>query len=352
MVADEFPDALMIAEESTSWPGVTASTAAGGLGFTYKWNLGWMHDTLDYLALDPVYRSHHHDEMTFALLYAYNERFILPLSHDEVVHGKGSLLAKMGGDDWQRFAALRALYAWQWSLPGSPLVFMGAELAPWQEWNDESELPWHLLDHRAHRGVFDLIGALNAAADAWPALWRRDTDPGGFQWLDADDAAHSLYAFVRWDVDGATAVVCIANFTPVPRPGYRVGPPVGRDLAGDHRHRRCRLVGSGHRGAEARTIIGTDEPWQSLGPLRRARHRPDVDDLVRGRARRALLDPAESAVRTGPPRTGLLRLAQRRRVAGAPSGSGARSARGPACRPRSRRAARRGTTGSRAARTT
>jgi 1,4-alpha-glucan branching enzyme len=264
VVADEFPDALMIAEESTSWPGVTASTAAGGLGFTYKWNLGWMHDTLDYLALDPVYRSHHHHEMTFALLYAYDERFILPLSHDEVVHGKGSLLTKMGGDDWQRFAALRALYAWQWSLPGSPLVFMGAELAPWQEWNDESELPWHLLDHRAHRGVFDLIGGLNAAADDWPALWRRDTDPGGFQWLDADDAAHSLYAFLRWDVDGATAVVCIANFTPVPRPGYRVGLPWGgawqviidTDDAG--------WWGSGHRGAEARVITGTDEPWQSL----------------------------------------------------------------------------------------
>ena len=264
VVGDEFPDALMIAEESTAWPGVTAPTSAGGLGFSHKWNLGWMHDTLDYLALDPVHRAHHHGEMTFALLYAYDERFVLPLSHDEVVHGKGSLLAKMGGDDWQKFAALRALYAWQWSMPGSPLLFMGAELAPWQEWNDESELPWHLLEHQSHRGVHDLLGALSRAADAWPALWRRDTDPGGFQWLDADDAAHSLYAFTRWDLDGDHAVTCIANFTPVPRPGYRVGLPWGGDWEVIVDTDDAAWWGSGHRGEQARSVTGSGQAWQSM----------------------------------------------------------------------------------------
>ncbi len=264
VVGDEFPDALMIAEESTAWPGVTAPTSAGGLGFSHKWNLGWMHDTLDYLAHDPVHRAHHHDEMTFALLYAYDERFVLPLSHDEVVHGKGSLLAKMGGDDWQKFAALRALYAWQWSMPGSPLLFMGAELAPWQEWNDESELPWHLLEHRSHRGVHDLLGALSGAADAWPALWCRDTDPGGFQWLDADDAAHSLYAFTRWGPDGDHAVACIANFTPVPRPGYRVGLPWGGDWHVIIDTDDSAWWGSGHRGEDERSVTGSDSAWQSM----------------------------------------------------------------------------------------
>jgi len=263
VVGDEFPDGLMIAEESTAWPGVTTPTADGGLGFSHKWNLGWMHDTLDYLSHDPIHRRHHHDEMTFALLYAYDERFVLPLSHDEVVHGKGSLLNKMGGDDWQRFAALRALYAWQWSLPGAPLIFMGSELAPWQEWNDEAGLPWHLLDHAAHRGMHDLVAALNRAADAWPALWRRDTDPGGFQWLDADDAAHSLYAFTRWDVDGAAAVVGIANFTPVPRPGYRVGLPWGGRWEVLVDTDDAAWWGSGHRGDDARDVIGVDSPWQS-----------------------------------------------------------------------------------------
>ena len=261
VVAEEFPEALVIAEESTSWPGVTRQVDRGGLGFSHKWNLGWMHDTLDYLALDPVHRHHHHHEMTFALLYAYDERFILPLSHDEVVHGKGSLLSKMGGDDWQRFAALRALFAWQWALPGSPLVFMGSELAPWAEWAEQSCLPWDLLDEPAHRGVSDLIGHLNHVADVWPALWRRDTEPGGFQWLDADDAAHSMYAFVRWDLDGAAAVVCIANFTPVPRPGYRVGLPWGGDWDVVLDTDAALWSGSAHC-SEQVAVTATDDPWQ------------------------------------------------------------------------------------------
>ncbi|HSP28238.1 MAG TPA: alpha amylase C-terminal domain-containing protein, partial [Ilumatobacteraceae bacterium] len=222
----------------------------------------WMHDTLDYLALDPVHRRDRHHEMTFAMLYANDERFVLPLSHDEVVHGKGSLLSKMVGDDRQRFAALRALFAWQWALPGAPLVFMGSELAPRHEWDDEDELPWHLLDDPAHRGVHDLLIHLNAVADAWPALWRRDLDPGGFQWLDADDVAHSMYAFVRWDVDGGAAVVCVANFAPAPRPGYQVGLPWGGAwevvLDTDSASWRRGVL----RGDDV-TVAASDEPWQA-----------------------------------------------------------------------------------------
>jgi len=186
---------------------------------------------------------------------------VLPLSHDEVVHGKGSLLSKMGGDEWQRFAGLRALFAWQWALPGAPLVFMGSELAPVDEWTERAELPWHLLDRRAHRGVRDLIVRLNETADAWPALWSRDQEPGGFQWLDANDADHSIFAFVRWDLGGAAAVVCIANFTPVPRPGYLVGLPwAGRwDVVLDTD--AVAWDGSGHRGDQA-GVIASDVAWQ------------------------------------------------------------------------------------------
>jgi len=261
IVREEFPDVLMVAEESTAWPGVTRPASEGGLGFSHKWNLGWMHDSLGYMSLDPVHRRHHHNEMTFSQLYAYNERFVLPLSHDEVVHGKGSLLAKIGGDDWQRFAGLRALLAWQWSMPGAPLLFMGSELGQWQEWNDASELPWHLLEHPPHRGVHDLLEVMNGVADAWPALWVRDTDPAGFTWLDADDALHSLFAFVRWDVDGRSAVVCVANFTPVPRPGYRVGLPWGGPWEVVLDTDAAVWWGSGHRGA-ADVVVAADEGWQ------------------------------------------------------------------------------------------
>ncbi len=228
VVFAEEPGVMMIAEESTAWPGVTQPVHHGGLGFSHKWNMGWMHDTLGYFAHDPVHRQWHHRDLTFGLLYAFSERFVLPLSHDEVVHGKGSLLAKMPGDDWQRFANLRALYTWMWAMPGAPLVFMGSELAPWTEWSEEAGLPWHLLDHAPHRGVRDLIASLNRLAQEWPAVWASDHDPASFRWLDADDAAHSIYAFVRWhtgpDHDPGV-VVCVANFTPVPRDGYRVGLP-------------------------------------------------------------------------------------------------------------------------------
>ncbi len=261
VVGEEFPDVMMIAEESTAWPGVTHSVASGGLGFSHKWNLGWMHDSLGYMEHEPVHRSHHHNEMTFAQLYAYNERFVLPLSHDEVVHGKGSLLNKIGGDDWQRFAGLRALFAWQWSVPGAPLVFMGAELAPWQEWNDAAELPWHLLDHPSHRGVHDVMAAMNRSADSHPAMWSRDNDPGGFQWLDADDAKHSMYSFLRWGDHGAAAVACIANFTPVPRPGYRVGLPWVGEWEVVLDTDEATWWGSGHRSGSP-VVATEDEPWQ------------------------------------------------------------------------------------------
>jgi len=262
VVGDEFPDVLMIAEESTAWPGVTAPVADGGLGFSHKWNLGWMHDSLDYVGRDPVYRRHHHDELTFALLYAYDERFVLPLSHDEVVHGKGSLLARMGGlDDAQRFACLRTLLAWQWSMPGAPLLFMGGELAPWQEWDAAGELPWHLLDHASHRGVHDLVRALNAACARWPALWSRDGDPGGFEWLDADDAAHSAYAFLRWHLDGRSAVAAVANYTPAPLEGYRIGLPWAGAWEVVVDTDAVTWWGSGHRG-DAVAVTAVDEPWQ------------------------------------------------------------------------------------------
>ena len=261
VVGEEFPDVVMIAEESTAWPGVTHPVDSGGLGFSHKWNLGWMHDTLGYLERDPIHRRYHHGDLTFAQVYAYDERFVLPLSHDEVVHGKGSLVNKIGGDDWQRFAGLRALYAWQWSLPGSPLLFMGSELAPWQEWNDAAELPWHLLDHAAHRGVHDVLAEMNRLSDEYPALWRRDREPAGFQWLDADDAEHSMFSFLRWDDHGDAATACIANFTPVARPGYQVGLPwVGEwDVVLDTD--AVAWWGSGHR--QAGPIKATnDEPWQ------------------------------------------------------------------------------------------
>ncbi len=265
IVGDEFPDVLMIAEESTAWGGVTTPTADGGLGFSHKWDLGWMHDTLDYFSLDPVHRRYHHGELTFSQLYAYSERFVLPLSHDEVVHGKGSLLSKMGGDDWQRFAGLRALLAWQWAIPGSPLLFMGAELAPWQEWNDAAELPWHLLEHAAHRGVRDLLEALNRVSDEWPALWIRDPDPGGFTWLEADDADHSVYGFLRWDRDGSAALACLANLTPMPRPGYKAGLPWGGDWSVVLDTDAAAFWGSGHRGVDTGTVPARQDPWQGQG---------------------------------------------------------------------------------------
>lgn len=231
-VVEEHPGALMIAEESTAWPGVTAPTPEGGLGFSRKWNLGWMHDTLSFLRRDPIHRRYHHDEFTFPMVYAFDEHWVLPLSHDEVVHGKGSLLAKMPGDEWQAAANLRALLAWQWVMPGSPLLFMGAELAtPW-EWAEHSELAWHLADDPRHGGITRLVADLNALAAEQRALWVGDdsTRAEGHHsawWLDAGDAANSVFTLARRDPASGSCVVAAANLTPVVRHGYRVGVPSG-----------------------------------------------------------------------------------------------------------------------------
>ncbi len=256
VVVGAHPGVMMIAEESTSWPKVTAPPHHGGLGFTHKWNMGWMHDTLLYASHDPVHRRWHHRDLTFGLLYAFSEHFVLPLSHDEVVHGKGSLLAKMAGDDWQKFAGLRALYAWMWAYPGGTLLFMGSEMAPWEEWSEERSLPWHLLEHAPHRGVFDTIAALNRVATDWPSTWEQDHVPGGFQWLDADDADHSCYGFLRWARSGREALACISNFTPVPRSNHRVGVPHGGAWQVLVDTDTTSWWGSGFR-----ALQGSDQPW-------------------------------------------------------------------------------------------
>ncbi|WP_291012499.1 1,4-alpha-glucan branching protein GlgB [Hydrogenophaga sp.] len=221
----EAPQAMTTAEESTAFPRVTGPTAQGGLGFDHKWNMGWMHDVLSYLALDPVHRRWHHHKLTFAMMYAHSEDYVLPLSHDEVVYGKGSLLGKMAGDRWQQLANLRALYCWMYAHPGKKLLFMGAELAQPTEWNHDGELPWALLQDPAHAGIHRLVGDLNHAYRASPALFARDSDPQSFQWLVVDDAEQSVLAFARYGHRPEDTVVVVANFTPLVRHGYRVGLP-------------------------------------------------------------------------------------------------------------------------------
>ncbi len=225
VVGIERPQAVTLAEESTAFPAVSRPTWAGGLGFHYKWNMGWMHDTLQYMAREPVHRRHHQGEITFSLAYAFSENFVLPLSHDEVVHGKGSLLAKMPGDRWQKFANLRAYYAFMFGHPGKKLLFMGCEFAQEREWNHDQSLDWHLLDAPEHRGIRQLVQDLNRFYVATPALHERDFTPDGFEWIAHDDADHSVLAFLRRGErpDGVVLVVC--NFTPVVQSGYRVGVP-------------------------------------------------------------------------------------------------------------------------------
>jgi 1,4-alpha-glucan branching enzyme len=218
------PDVQTYAEESTAWPGVSRPVDAGGLGFGFKWDMGWMHDTLQYVSKDPVYRPFQHDTITFRMLYAFDENFVLPLSHDEVVHGKGSLIAKMPGDEWQKFANLRLLYAYQFAQPGKKLLFMGAELAQWSEWNHESALDWELLKYPTHDGIRRVVADLGALYENEPALHQLDTSPDGFEWIDASDRAASVLSFLRKGPSGAP-ILFVANFTPVPRHRYRVGVP-------------------------------------------------------------------------------------------------------------------------------
>ena len=216
--------ATTFAEESTAWPGVSRPVDMGGLGFTYKWNMGWMNDTLSYMSEDSVHRKHHHDKMTFGLVYAFNENFVLPLSHDEVVHGKGSLLGRMPGDEWQRFANLRAYYAAMYCHPGKKLLFMGAELGQYDEWSHDGSLHWHLLDYPHHEGVFHLVSDLNHLLLSEPALYEIDFNPDGFEWIDWQDRDNSILAWLRRDENGAF-VVCVTNFTPVVRYDYALGVP-------------------------------------------------------------------------------------------------------------------------------
>jgi 1,4-alpha-glucan branching enzyme len=224
VIAERCPGAISIAEESTAWPGVSRPIAAGGLGFSYKWNMGWMHDTLRYMAREPIHRQYHHDDMTFGLLYAFSENFILPLSHDEVVHGKGSLIGKMPGDRWQRFANLRAYLAFMWGHPGKKLLFMGGEFAQEREWSHDRELDWPLLDDPPHAGIQRLVRDLNRLYAGEPALHRLDCDPNGFGWVIGDDRSNSVFAFLRF-APNEPAVLVVCNMTPVPRHGYRVGVP-------------------------------------------------------------------------------------------------------------------------------
>ncbi|HLI58883.1 MAG TPA: 1,4-alpha-glucan branching protein GlgB [Solirubrobacteraceae bacterium] len=220
------PGIVSVAEESTAWPGVSRPTYLGGLGFGFKWNMGWMHDTLAYFQQDPIYRRYHHHELTFSLMYAFSENFVLPLSHDEVVHGKGSLYSKMGGSDhWQKLANLRALYAYMWAHPGKKLLFMGQEFAQKDEWSEQRSLDWHLLEFAEHSGIQALVRDLNRAYRAEPALWELDADPEGFWWLEPNDADNNVLAFARRSADGARLLVFVANLSPVPRYGYRIGLP-------------------------------------------------------------------------------------------------------------------------------
>jgi 1,4-alpha-glucan branching enzyme len=219
------PGILSVAEESTAWPGVSKPTYLGGLGFGFKWNMGWMHDTLDYFQRDPVHRRFHHHQLTFSLMYAFSENFVLPLSHDEVVHGKGSLYSKMAGDRWQKLANLRSLYAYMWAHPGKKLLFMGGELAQEAEWSHERSLDWHLLEDAGNAGIQSLVRDLNRVLRSEPALYEQDFDPAGFWWLEANDAAANVLAFARASSGGERVLVCAANLAPVPRPDYRLGLP-------------------------------------------------------------------------------------------------------------------------------
>ena len=250
VIGGERPQAITLAEESTAFPAVSRPTYAGGLGFHFKWNMGWMHDTLQYMARDPIHRSHHHGEMTFGLVYAFTENFVLPISHDEVVHGKGSLLAKMPGDRWQQFANLRAYYGFMWGHPGKKLLFMGCEFAQAAEWNHDRSLDWHLLQEGNHAGVQRLVRDLNRLYQASPALYSQDFSGAGFEWIDHGDARRSLLSFVRKSRDGALMLV-LCNFAPVVHEGFRLGVP-----AAGAWHERLNTDSSHYGGSNVGTPLG------------------------------------------------------------------------------------------------
>jgi len=262
VVYAEQPGMLTIAEESTAWPMVTRPTYMGGLGFTLKWNMGWMHDMLDYMTLDPVYRRYRQNNITFSLMYAYSENFVLPFSHDEVVYGKRSLLSKMPGDVWQKFANLRALYGYMWGHPGKKLLFMGGEFGQWREWNHDQSLDWHLLEHEQHAQLLKFVADLNQMYRAQPALHEVDFHWDGFQWIDFHDVDESVIAFVRRAKKRDDFVVVVCNFTPVPRQGYRIGVPAAGQyrelLNSDSQYYGGSNLGNG-LGVPADAL-----PWQGL----------------------------------------------------------------------------------------
>jgi 1,4-alpha-glucan branching enzyme len=260
VVGVERPQAVTLAEESTAFPQVSRPVFAGGLGFHYKWNMGWMHDSLQYIQRDPVHRKYHHGEITFSLVYAFTENFVLPISHDEVVHGKGSMLAKMPGDAWQKFANLRAYYGFMWGHPGKKLLFMGCEFAQGAEWNHEHSLDWHQLDIPAHAGVQRLIKDLNALYKSTPALHQRDFDGTGFEWIDHNDADRSVVSFIRRGSEPGSVVVVICNFTPTVHRDYRIGVP----HAGVYRERintDSEHYGGSNVGVPSGEIIAEPLPW-------------------------------------------------------------------------------------------
>ncbi|MFW6369545.1 MAG: 1,4-alpha-glucan branching protein GlgB, partial [Myxococcota bacterium] len=263
-VYKEFPDAQTIAEESTAWPMVSRPTYVGGLGFGLKWDMGWMHDTLKYMSKDPIHRKYHHNEITFRMVYAFHENFVLPLSHDEVVHGKGSLLGKMPGDEWRKFANLRLLYSYMYAQAGKKLLFMGAEIAQWDEWHHDRSLDWHLLAHEPHQGVFNLLCDLNRIYRSVPAMHVRDSDPAGFEWIDGGDADGSTLVFMRRGHEERDVVLCILNFTPVPRHNHRVGVPFGGRWKELFNSDAATYGGSGHGnmgGVDAAPIAYHGRPW-------------------------------------------------------------------------------------------
>ena len=224
LIGERFPGRTTMAEESTAWGGVSHPVSMGGLGFHFKWNMGWMHDTLNYMSKDPAYRRYHHHDMTFAVLYAWTENFVLPLSHDEVVHGKGSLLGKMPGDWWQKFANLRAYFGYMWTFPGKKLLFMGGEFGQSNEWDHDRSLDWHLLEYPEHSGLQRLVRDLNKLYSSEPALHRSDCDPSGFSWIEVNDFDQSIFSYERRDAHGRPLVI-VSNFTPVVRHDYVIGMP-------------------------------------------------------------------------------------------------------------------------------
>ncbi len=266
-VHQEYPGVMMLAEESTAWPGVSRPTYVGGLGFTLKWNMGWMHDILNYFQTDPVYRKNHQDKTTFGLMYAYSENFVLPLSHDEVVHGKKSLREKMPGDDWQGFANLRALFGFMYAHPGKKLLFMGGEIGQKEEWNHEGSIAWHLLDATCsnflfHRGLQKYVAELNNIYKSEPALYQNDFDSNGFQWIDSTDTEHSIISFIRRAKDPANFLVCVCNFTPVPRYQYQIGVPRGGTYH-ELFNSDSNLYGGSNLG-NSRTVHTVPEPWKTF----------------------------------------------------------------------------------------